>query len=1549
MIEALIGGLRAEQIEISAEEIADIFWLYAFMPARAPAKEVPEPIRKTPPPEVAAEPSSTAPAPLTPPPKAPVQDESSRPSAPPTARSGELLPELPGRAGETSKGVPFRVPAAVALPGALELTRALRPLMRRIASRTQRRLDEAATVDAIAEQGIWVPVMRPAQERWLEVALVVEDAFEMRPWGRTIQEFHRLLGHSGAFRDVRLWRLGMAEGGGFRLFSGSGSGRRKPAELFDAAGRRAILIVSDCSSPLWRDAAFTKTLSAWGFRQPLAVLQVLPQRMWTSTVLLDTRAVRVRSPRPGAPNAKFAMEALTRRQASRLMNGTPVPIVTLERPSLAAWASTTAGVGGASAHARLFPPVTFTPNPDRTIDKAWKRFQETASPVAQELARLLAASPLTLPIMRLVQRTMLPESWQVHLAEIFRSDLIFIREDSSDPELVRYEFRPDIRARLLDGARVSESVHVLSAALSEFIGTRVGQPLDFPAMLRDPGAAGNFPLGAEAQPFAEVAAQVLSRMGGRYRALAERLGNWYQPGPAQEVPRHDTGPPPVHILKRHLHVVSVLAFSPDGTLLASGSTGRTLRIWDVQSGRHLHSHIHESTVVSATFSPDSRQVATADISGSLFIRDISNSGEEVRTLKGQGYPLTSIAFSWDGRTLVGTSLDSVAVWDAVSGEELRRFPLTARPPLRVCSPAGESIAESDGAYVSIREMRTGTYVKFRGRGQSLYQGGSGVVAGLAFNSTGLVLAAALAEGRVVLWNSGNGNELGSFPAEARGMACLAVSADGRLVAGVSAKEELLLYETATGRVLRMPATNRIRSIAFSAPENKLATGAEDGTIALWDSSDAIAREKPALAGRAAIPRRLRILAGGTIAERAAMEAITEGLSNAGHIIQADEATAPDAVVLVAKEIDDTLVAREVFGKEGIEVIAIVVGGESPGAIVFRDPALWQAGFDRLLQRLDELRTPGVLEGVPPLPEMYYRRKDEFEALLGWVRSTASNLYLHGPRGSGRRGLAVDLARTIEVRKAFPGGVYWLPDAIPETTDSTLIVTPNPELLQGAPHHVRFLMIANAASSEIYLEDLNQSRQNEFFAPRRIPDALRTAALGRIALLARWKRIVNEFQEGRVTSWLAGREVPAEYGDEAERFAMQCAVDLLPLRVRDALQRLSVLENDGPLPEELTRGVAGSAEELDAAVHYAHSLDLMKYGEGIRPLREMVRGLLAGVSDLPELFRRITTHYIFMMRAAGDAGWSGVPDDGYFLQHIAADLSKAKEIGHLQSLLRDSNWVVRRLAADGIDALIADAALAGYESAFETVFRRNDPPTQADEIASRLAEFISPQRQPEPDDRWSFFVSYSEQDQGIEEFVRDVATVGGNIAGRPLRYFMPPAAPEASARALRRASGLLVMLSPSYVASPRAMRELQVFLDRQERFKVSSFIIPVLWLPCDVPNALLAIQFASHGPVGDRRSVELYFQTIREVAKAFDRIENSPSPLPPLPDDYDVGRPRFDATWLASVAESRGYRELLKELYSRPEQRELYWTLLTAIRSGDESWEEWFGQLQQRPE
>ena len=332
MISSLIAALRGLEIEPSAEEVADAVWLALHMwgPPRDPASERSDSgaARGEKEPEPGPEPGSRQ-APKDRAGGGTIQQEADD-SLTEAERRWSLHVSRPQQGARATAGsaTPIRSPAAQALPGALDLNRALRPLMRRVPSRRLTIFDEEATAGRIAEEGLWVPVLRPALARRFDVALVADDSASMRVWRQTVVEFQRLLERQGAFRDVRLWRLKSdAPGDEVPLYASGRMARRHPRELIDPAGRRLILLLTDCVSRAWEGRHLPQLLAEWGQRNHVAIVQMLPQRLWPQTALFEAEFFSVRAPAPGARTPESLGVARRGRRGGREV---VFPILTLD-------------------------------------------------------------------------------------------------------------------------------------------------------------------------------------------------------------------------------------------------------------------------------------------------------------------------------------------------------------------------------------------------------------------------------------------------------------------------------------------------------------------------------------------------------------------------------------------------------------------------------------------------------------------------------------------------------------------------------------------------------------------------------------------------------------------------------------------------------------------------------------------------------------------------------------------------------------------------------------------------------------------------------------------------------------------------------------------------------------------------------------------------------------------------------------------------------------------------------------------------------------------
>lgn len=130
-----------------------------------------------------------------------------------------------------------------------------------------------------------------------------------------------------------------------------------------------------------------------------------------------------------------------------------------------------------------------------------------------------------------------------------------------------------------------------------------------------------------------------------------------------------------HPLITDLNIRS-LAFSPDGTTIAIGSAGGTIRLFNLLSGAYLHTfegHGYIDNIAFFTnsspmaFSPDGKTLASGSSDKIIRLRDI-HTGECKRTLHGHESRIHSLSFSPDGRNIYSTSPDkTVRKWDTKTG------------------------------------------------------------------------------------------------------------------------------------------------------------------------------------------------------------------------------------------------------------------------------------------------------------------------------------------------------------------------------------------------------------------------------------------------------------------------------------------------------------------------------------------------------------------------------------------------------------------------------------------------------------------------------------------------------------------------------------------------------------------------------------------------------------------------------------------------------------------------------------------------------------------
>ncbi|MFF0556705.1 SAV_2336 N-terminal domain-related protein [Streptomyces sp. NPDC004266] len=505
-LEELTRRLRAGGVDPSAEAVADALWLSQWLPE----PETPDPDRPS---RADGGTTGTArpadegrdPATHEGPPGAPRRTGGQESVALHMRAGAAPADGAPGGAGGGAPGggsagggagrgatLPVRAPGANALPGLLGLQKALRPL-RGYAPAPPRpgegALDEEATAERSAAAGILTPVLRPASGRRPDIQLLMDTGPAMVVWDRMVEELRQACQQSGAFRDVQVHRLyDTGEGPPLVTTTSGADGRprlRPVDQLHDPTGRRFTLVVSDCVGPLWQRGAAQRFLRQWPHHSPLALVQPLPPRLWPRTALPAEPGTFQRSGSPGGPAAfrsddePWAVPDPARRA---------VPVLTPTPEAFASWTRLHTGHGGntvrgwaAWLHSEpAGPRPPGAPRVPRGDEELLRAFRAGASPGALRLAVHLAAAPLTLPVMQLVQRAMLPDTGPMELAEVLLSGLL--RRVPSPAPYPCFSYPPGIQQLLLGSLDPGAAALVLKHC-SEYVERNFGQGTrNFPAL-----------------------------------------------------------------------------------------------------------------------------------------------------------------------------------------------------------------------------------------------------------------------------------------------------------------------------------------------------------------------------------------------------------------------------------------------------------------------------------------------------------------------------------------------------------------------------------------------------------------------------------------------------------------------------------------------------------------------------------------------------------------------------------------------------------------------------------------------------------------------------------------------------------------------------------------------------------------------------------------------------------------------------------------------------------------------------------------------------------
>jgi len=311
----------------------------------------------------------------------------------------------------------------------------------------------------------------------------------------------------------------------------------------------------------------------------------------------------------------------------------------------------------------------------------------------------------------------------------------------------------------------------------------------------------------------------------------------------------------------HDSSVNSVVFSPNGRLILSGSSDKTVKLWDIRSRRLLRTlEGHTDSVTCIAFSPgDARIAASGGSDATIRIWDIVD-GRELKVIHGHKNYVASIAFSPNGRMIVSGGgagphapyMDKVVrLWDVSTGNLLRTFEgHTGSIKCVAFTPNGDQILSAAGYFdFTIRVWNT-----IDGELLRVLKGHQSPIECLVISPDGskAVTGVDIQNGPTpfIIWDLNKGSLFRRLKGMGGAHVSAAFSPDGKylalgegdgIFAVVKTQDYSLFYLYGLKRISENPVrsvsadpTSHVKSIAFSPDSNSIVAGHEDSKIKLWN-------------------------------------------------------------------------------------------------------------------------------------------------------------------------------------------------------------------------------------------------------------------------------------------------------------------------------------------------------------------------------------------------------------------------------------------------------------------------------------------------------------------------------------------------------------------------------------------------------------------------------------------------------------------------------------------------------------------------------------------
>ena len=302
----------------------------------------------------------------------------------------------------------------------------------------------------------------------------------------------------------------------------------------------------------------------------------------------------------------------------------------------------------------------------------------------------------------------------------------------------------------------------------------------------------------------------------------------------------------------HANWVSAVAWSPDGTRIASSGGDATVRIWNPINGDTLVTYHGQagklSEVLAVAWSPDSTRIASGGNRATIQVWNASNK-QLLASYSGHSPKLANVLFlahvfwaAWspDGKSIASTCINlgfdkAVHIWNAATGKLIRKFDLHSSPIDTssaggvAWSPDGIRIAAAMQGEVRIYNVTTGSQLL-------MYKQQHGYIPAIAWSPDGERIAS-MDSDSVQVWNATTGEFYYAYQGHTNSLRDVAWSPDARYLATSSNDRTVQIWTAESGtRIFTYTGhLDDVGAISWAPDSRRIASASKDKTVHIWQA------------------------------------------------------------------------------------------------------------------------------------------------------------------------------------------------------------------------------------------------------------------------------------------------------------------------------------------------------------------------------------------------------------------------------------------------------------------------------------------------------------------------------------------------------------------------------------------------------------------------------------------------------------------------------------------------------------------------------------------